>query len=363
MMLCTLLIALLYVHNIYACIQIKSTYDSRFTSAPLHYIPFADDDEIVLSSKLLEIHGLAFTGAYNPSIEISSDHYLVTFRLDNMGQGLIGIAAYDKDFKQIGNPILFDIQDILLPHDPRLFYYNNQLHMLYTYTIFNNITSLAENDVPPWKKLSGIQQRMVSLTANYELYDTIELKYGTNFEKNWTPFEYNDEHGGKNLYFVYKFNPLEIVQISKSKKIRMLYKEPLSTFLKEHWEDRWGSISGGTAATLIDHEYLTFFHSYFNVGRKRIYVMGALTFNADPPFSIKRISRYPIIFRNCYTAYNGQAQPWGKSNIKYVLFPGGFIKSKQNAQDTLILACGENDCAIRIITVNQKKLLKSMRTI
>ena len=91
--------------------------------------------------------------------------------------------------------------------------------------------------------------------------------------------------------------------------------------------------------------------------------MGALTFEAKPPFYIKRISRYPIIFRDCYTAHNECAEPWGGPNVKYVLFPGGFVTEKVNDQGVIVLACGENDRAIRIVTMNKKKLLKNLRKI
>lgn len=352
--------ASLFVFDNYTYKAIKKIYDDRFASAQLHYLPFADDDGIVIDSQLLEIQGIQLQGVYNPSIEIIGDQYLITFRADNFGQGLIGSVVYDKKFSQISEPILYDTNNALLPHDSRLFYYNDQLHLIYSHAFFGNLTSLDQTEMPPWELLTGMSQTLVQLNSDNLPRNYIELNYGTAFEKNWTPFEYIDESGEHNLYFIYTFNPFAVLCLTASGRIEQIVPATQNTTLKAHWQKRWGFISGGTPARLVDNEYLTFFHSYFNVGKKKLYVMGALTFESKPPFRVKRISRYPIIFRECYSARNEYAHPWGESKIKYVLFPGGFVPAQRNNKDTFILACGENDLAIRIITINKKKLLKSL---
>ena len=163
-----------------------------------------------MSSQLLEIQGLNFEGAYNPSIEKVGDRYLITFRIDNTGEGLIGYVYYNKNFNQVSQPILFDLKNALLPHDARLFYFDDTLCLLYSHTFFKNLNSLDKNNFPPWHLLTGMKQTLSHIDSKNKLSNSIELEYGTSFEKNWTPFEYKDEYGSNNLYFVYKFNPFEI---------------------------------------------------------------------------------------------------------------------------------------------------------
>ncbi|MBX9744839.1 MAG: hypothetical protein K2X08_06490 [Chlamydiales bacterium] len=84
--------------------------------------------------------------------------------------------------------------------------------------------------------------------------------------------------------------------------------------------------------------------------------MGAYTFKAEPPFTITRMSPQPILFRGIFdTPIANTAQDW-----KRVIFPSGFVLEKQQDRELIHLACGENDCAIKIVTFDKKALLDSL---
>ena len=360
------LFMIVIVHSFETCTIVEPILkhqDGRFSSAELSNVPYADDNGLVIDTRLLEIEGLPFTGAYNPSIEKVGTRYLITFRIDDIGQALIGTVLYDKDFMQKSSPKFFDFGDSLLPHDSRLFYFNKQLVCLYSHAFFKNLKSINPAFSPPWHLLTGIRQTLVLLDHNIQINKRIELLYGEPFEKNWTPFSCKDKKGKNNLYFIYKFNPHQVLHLNEDGQITKIIGPSSVPVLEELWEQKWGKIRGGTPAKLIDDEYLTFFHSFFSVDNKRFYVFGALTFEKHPPFSVTKISKYPIIFHECYSATNRFAKPWGETNIKYVIFPGGFVTRNVQGRDVFILACGENDRAIRIVTLDKNKLMLSLKKI
>ena len=84
--------------------------------------------------------------------------------------------------------------------------------------------------------------------------------------------------------------------------------------------------------------------------------MGAYTFNAAPPFNLTGISKYPILFKGIYeTPFINTA-----SIDKRVIFPSGFVVENQDDRELIHLACGENDCSVKIVTLDKEQLLKSM---
>jgi hypothetical protein len=85
--------------------------------------------------------------------------------------------------------------------------------------------------------------------------------------------------------------------------------------------------------------------------------MGAYTFNAAPPFNLTGISKYPILFKEIYET------PFANTACieKRVIFPSGFVLENQNGRELIQLACGENDCGIKIVTIDKENLLKSLQ--
>ena len=82
--------------------------------------------------------------------------------------------------------------------------------------------------------------------------------------------------------------------------------------------------------------------------------MGAYTFDKSPPFAIRAISPYPILFKDLYTSCYINTADKNKS----VIFPSGAFISPNNSH--LFLFCGENDSAIRVVQFDINHLLKSL---
>jgi predicted GH43/DUF377 family glycosyl hydrolase len=199
--------------------------------------------------------------------------------------------------------------------------------------------------------------------STLRLSGEMDLRYHPQkVEKNWVPFVYKD-HSGSDVYFVYSLNPYKILRLARSGNGAI--EEPFIQSEKKNlvWESKWGKICGGTPALLVNDEYLTFFHSSFWSHDIKWYVMGAYTFNKTPPFQIKRISMSPILFKKMYHTpmnHNVWFRPWQEFRV---VFPGGFVESKENQKDVIHLAYGENDSGLCILTLDKGLLLNSLQNI
>lgn len=322
-------------------------------------VKFLDDNGIILDSKLLHIDG--YPNAFNASfIREDNGDYLVTFRSDckknpNLMPTAItmGVAHMGADLSAVYNLSEYRCKHIGA-HDGRLFWYNYCRYLMYTYLVYPE--SVQQIDRDKLRDTDCMRVAVARLDKNGVVQDLRELQYGLQKkEKNWTPFEYCNEIGRSYLYCVYRFNPKEIICIQDSGQIEIVVQEQeKSQPLMDIWERRWGEIRGGTPAIDIGEEYLTFFHSSFNMKRHVWYVCGALTFEKNPPFKIKRISAEPILAHSFYQSVSTDKRIY--SSNKHILFPCGLICEN----NILRLICGENDIAIRIITFDKMRLIENL---
>ena len=116
----------------------------------------------------------------------------------------------------------------------------------------------------------------------------------------------------------------------------------------------------GTVVQKIGDEYLGFFHSAFEDSNNFVwYVVGAYTFEAKPPFRITSISNYPIFFDGIYNS-----TPVHTANpLVRCLFPCSFVIENSSGRELIQLSCGENDSHVKIVTIDKKALLKSLKKI
>jgi hypothetical protein len=103
------------------------------------------------------------------------------------------------------------------PEDPRLFVLNNEYYLLY-----NNINNNTE-------RIRHMYIRKINM-GNYKPYNTdIELckSNSTAFEKNWGPFELDNQ-----LYLIYTISPLKIMRYNKGtlSNCTIIYNEPVPIF-------------------------------------------------------------------------------------------------------------------------------------
>jgi predicted GH43/DUF377 family glycosyl hydrolase len=334
----------------------------------LQNVPYADKQGIVLASKIIPIRNVE--APYNASIIEHGDGYQLFFRYDKIVSGFncpfhtfIGCCDLDKNFNQTSKEFSTLDTKSFYSEDPRVVNVNNKRYLIFNDLIVKedkklfSIPSIFKDDV-------YIAPRTMHIA---EIDNNLNLKFITNLdiqlektEKNWVPFEYTDKKFGTDIYFEYKRNPHKILKLKDPTKNHLSHmnytKGP--PFQDLYWPKKWGSVRGGTPAKKIGNEYLAFFHSGFKDGDGFVwYVMGAYTFEEKPPFRITGISKYPIFFDGIYSSpHLNTANPELRC-----IYPAGFVPGTEDGRDVFYVSCGENDSAIKILTIDKETLLKSLK--
>ncbi len=295
--------------------------------------------------------------AYNASI-IENDHgsYYLFFRYDLLEKRSsnpllpftthVGFVELDEKFEIVPNSLKTIDTGSLYSEDPRVIKSEGAYYLVY-------------NDLTPIRTYLRTMR-----LAELDLQGS-RVKYATNLdlhispvEKNWMPFIKKEQ-----VHFVYSVTPHKIIQLNNPEinQINHLLNPENPSIHSFEWEKKWGKIRGGTPARLVDGQYLAFFHSWFkNPEAGNIwYVMGAYTFESEPPFRITSISKAPIIFKGIYNTKHIHTAP---RNIRCI-FPAGFAFEKKNDKTLLHISCGENDCGIKIVTIEKDQLLNSLEPI
>ncbi len=193
---------------------------------------------------------------------------------------------------------------------------------------------------------------------------TSKLEYITNLqqyiapvEKNWVPFE-RKEKEDYSLGFVYGIYPHKIIGFANPERNEVIHPqyEGYNALHDLHWVKQWGIIRGGTPARLVGKEYISFFHSSFKEGGKIWYVMGAYTFEAKAPYKITSVTPCPLLFPGIYTSEILNTA----DATKHCIFPAGLAIEEKQGDILLHVSCGENDSAIKIVTIDYKKLREMM---
>lgn len=316
-------------------------------------IPFGEDSGLVIGVKSLAIPDV--DSPHNPSIIPKANGYNLFFRYDTINSKVkyipyysqVGVISLNQNFEREDN----SFKKIPLPtnyaEDPRALWVEDEL-----YLIFN---TLNEKNVR-CRHMGLANLNKDTLDVNYTTILDSNLQW---IEKNWNPFAYAAEDRKPELFFEYQISPRTIFSLP-TPQINSLHLLPLPSdvaYIHLPWTAKWGVIRGGTPAQKVDDEYLAFFHSAFSEKNGLYwYIMGAYTFQAKPPFAITGMSKYPILFKGIFdTPITNTAQV-----NKRVIFPSGYVVEKQNGRELIHVACGENDSAIKILTLDKEILLNSL---
>lgn len=296
-----------------------------------------------------------FPNACNPSIIKTEYGILLSFRVPRSFHEFwineIGVVLLNDSFEPISSPQLLWIRstEVYPPYyqDCRLFRYNGKLYILYgDCNDFNFPAHL--NPFATSKEYMNIAELKYE-NGKFTVVNPIKLTYLQKLnhqqrEKNWVPFEWN----GKLLLSYYP-SPHEIMEADLSSG---LCQHLCTTTPRIAWN--WGTIRGGTPATLVNGEYLTFFHSSLRMKSKASgttkphYFMGAYTFSSQPPFAITRISALPITAKGMYTRTDYAA---------LVIFPCGYFVQGEN----VYVSYGRNDREVWVAEISLQKLLSSLK--
>lgn len=328
-------------------------YQEALLAPKLAKVPYMDAKGVVLSAKTLQIPGV--DAPYNPALITIQNRPYLFFRYDVLSNKATSAPFFsriggifldenlepdEKSFHPI--PLQSDYVE-----DPRAIVLKNKIYLF---------TTLFDPKMPRCRTMHLAIINSSTMEVEKELPLDLNLQW---VEKNWTPFEYQDEQGHAHLYFEYQMSPRKLFAIADldQGKIENITLPKEITYMHMPWESKWGRIRGGTPPQKIGDEYLSFFHSSFKEENGiHWYVMGAYTFQAKPPFAITRMSSQPILFQKMFdTPIIHTADLY-----KRVIFPSGFIREIQEGKKRIHLACGSNDCAIQMVTFDEEKLIESM---
>ena len=320
---------------------------------PLQNLPYGEETGVVLDVKQIDIRNVV--APYNATIVEHKDQYLLFFRYDVMQSKRpgnyhthIGCAFLDQNFKQTEEEFRNIDTGSYFSEDPRAFTVGDSL-----YLVFNDIHPGNHN----CRTMRIGKLNLAESKLDYVTDLDLQIKP---VEKNWVPFEYV-ENGIPRVYLGYSLNPHKVLKVEdpRTSVLTHLMFPNFSTYNKLFWPSLWGDyVKGGTPAKKVGHDYLSFFHTFFlDENKIAWYNMGAYTFEDTPPFRINAISNYPILYKGIYnTPPSNTSDP-----TKHVVFPGGFVEGKKDGKDVFYLVCGENDCAIKVITVDKEILLKGLK--
>lgn len=306
-------------------------------------------------SKNFKVDVSPFHESFNPSICKFGNQYILTFRYSPDPNAYrwvsyVGVMLLDSEFNPLTAPELLDLRQgySITPsqtEDARIFTYEDQLYIIY------NDNRDTENPLPEQRRDIYLAEISYS-NGHFTASNPIKLTHSENYEKqkwekNWTPFIYQDD-----LLLYYSIESNQVLDMNWDSGLCSPF---FTTFPKINWN--WGAIRGGTPAQMVDGEYLAFFHSSkpikSEVSRdapRAHYFMGAYTFSSHPPFEITKISRQPINGDNFYTYSNRPLR---------VIYPGGYVIS----ENTIYIAYGKDDHEIWIASMSKDKLMHSLKSI
>lgn len=325
------------------------------------------DIGLVKGIKKIKIPG--YESTLNPSICVYKNQLVLTCRYISEKDKTISYIVFtklDKDFNVIAKPQILNLRKDF-PHipsrteDARLFVLKDKLFIIYN----DNMTPKNTIHI----SLSLAEKRSMYIAEVIDENGVFQIKgkpchlsYFNNryySEKNWVPFVYENT-----IYMVYQMNPHTILKLDnlyekeqdtlKSKYTIMQANASTEMLNLNHYN--WPLIRGGTPALLFDDYYLSFFHTGNKVNSsvaedKYHYFMGAYLFEKKPPFSIKAISKHPIVGPLMYTS--------DKETEKKVIYPIGFLYD----DSYFYVFCGKDDCEVILILLDRKKTLESLQFI
>lgn len=188
----------------------------------------------------------------------------------------------------------------------------------------------GRNVEPAWSgaiQVLGFFRRDWSCAAmHYVPFDTnatrLENIHPDRYQKNWVWWHRN----GK-LHLLYKSEPWTVATFEND------WVHSCTHYIGKPLTWPYGTIRGGTPPIEVDGKLITFFHSSLPWwGRWRRYLVGALEFEAEPPFRPLRMTPEPLLKGSC-------RDPWAVGKPPCI-FPCGAVRRGSR----VLMVAGVNDC-------------------
>lgn len=307
--------------------------------------------DFVIATRKLNIP--EFPDAFNPCIVRWKGKILMSFRVrdpETTLTNVIGVTWLDSQLKPHGPPKILDFKHTMpagtMVQDPRLFVVADRL-----YIIYSNLWFIGELSFRRVFIAELLQEGEIFHIEHPEVFLHFDGIENNKFEKNWTPFKYNED-----LLLVYSIEPHKIFMPKYGEKKCYTVAH---TEVPIEW--KWGELRGGTQAYLLGSEYLTFFHSSKLMRSSHSegklmphYFMGAYTFESHPPFAIRKISPTFIVGEHFY---EGPAHNTWKP--LRVVFPAGYIFDDKY----IWISYGRQDFESWLVKLDRKKFLNSLKPV
>ncbi len=272
-------------------------------------------------------------GSFQGSILAHGGHLLYAYRSGWLG-GKVSMADLGPEMPTAGrtveplrswNPEIDHPLAIRGREDPRLFSFAGHLHVS-----FNGCINDARGELTSAMFLARLDWSGHSDSVWTPLYEVAE-----SIEKNWQFFE----HDGQ-LFCVYSIEPHVILRMDGT-----LATEIARTSVGLSWP--WGHLRGGAPPVRVGDEFYHFVHGQLisntetvevNGQRKPrvIYVAGVYTFDAKPPFVVRRFASVPLL-----VPPPGETSPRAELTV---VFPCGAVRRA----DSWLISYGHNDIDCRI---------------
>lgn len=206
-------------------------------------------------------------------------------------------------------------------------------------------------------------------TGAHQVLGIFQDKGGADItEETWTPLARRDPIVGKNLghagntngkheknwvwwfiegklHCLYMSDPWNVVQFGSKWEEQIPY-------VAEGVQWKYGVVRGGTPPVRVGDFFYTFFHSSLPWrGRYRRYYMGAIAFEASPPFRPVFWTQEPILT-------GSQNDPWGQKK-PLVVFPCGAVMEN----DKWLISLGVNDLKCAWLEIPHADLLQLLKPI
>jgi predicted GH43/DUF377 family glycosyl hydrolase len=310
------------------------------------------NQEIVLSQREIAVPGVEY--GFNPSMIPYGDKILMVFRyqpnIKTPWISFVALILLDGDFSLCGDMQILDLRgDSPIPsrcEDARIFWLNDKIYIVYN-------DNLEPVDGAPSAKREMYLAEVIPFQDRFLAGKPLLLRRTVGLvaeqEKNWVPIVYKGE-----LLLGYSILPHEILKVDLATGACPPFAKSSFMKVKEEKNFSWIKYRGGTPALSLGDHYLAFFHSYDAIYSEASrtqkmyhYFAGAYLFSAEPPFNITKISPFPIVGRDFYTA---------SPLHKRVVYPSGFIIKG----DKIHLCYGKDDSKMVVATLSVEKLLASL---
>ena len=281
---------------------------------------------------------------YNPSlIQFNNRTFLISRCQDDiLGNSWLTVNELDGDYKVSWYKRLEIHSDTA--EDPRATIYGDKIYVFW-------------NNGCPYYPIIGKNDFTINVSIydfDWKLIESHPLTYKDRqpVEKNWTMF--NAEGC---WYCIYSFNPWIVLKFDENWNATKVWEEDF----KLPW--LWGQIRGGALPitilpqtgkfirTRLVTKQFVFFHSSFDpmkeLGMKRQYIGGLISFDEQFPFKPTGISRHPVIIPDL------EARTEVQANVSY---PAGAIYR----DGKWIVSIGSGDCECKIMEFNHNELINSL---